>query len=289
MQADGPIRFLRVWTGLTLASAALMTVASVAGLMAPSIYSRETAAWAAQGIAQDAVNVTLIMPALFVCVYAGARGSIRGLLVWLGLLIYIVYSYVLYVFFVHFNALFLVYVATLGCAFWSLVGLCVTIDREWLAAALDTERRYTAHVVYLIGCGVAFAALWLASVVPALVVGRVPPDVAEVGLTVNPVHVLDLAFVLPAMVVTGVLLQRRHVLGVLFAAPLLTFTVAMGAAIVAMAVVMDIRGLADGRAVASAMTSISLISAALTFTFLRRFPSARPRDAGAERPGARLA
>jgi hypothetical protein len=277
MQTHELIRPLRIWMALTLAAAVLMTVASVAGLTAPSVYARETAAWASQGVAQDAVNVALILPALLVSVYAGARGSTRALLVWLGLLIYIVYSYILYAFFVHFNALFLVYVATLGCALWSLVGLCVTIDPEGVAAAFDAERRCTTYVVYLVGSGVAFGALWLSSVVPALLAGGMPHDVAEVGLTVNPVHVVDLTFVLPAMILTGVLLQRRHNLGVLFAAPLLTFSVAMGAAIVAMAVVMDMRGLADGRGVALAMTSMSLIAAVLTSTFLRRFSSPHGR------------
>ena len=63
---------------------------------------------------------------------------------------------------------------------------------------------------------------------------RAPPSLAEAGLPTNPVHVLDLAIVLPAMIVTGVLLRRRRPLGLLLAPVLLVFAVAMGVAILVM-------------------------------------------------------
>jgi hypothetical protein len=62
----------------------------------------------------------------------------------------------------------------------------------------------------------------------------VPKGVTEIGAPVNPVHVLDLAFILPGMIITAAALRKRKPLGLLFAAPLLTFSAVMGVAILAM-------------------------------------------------------
>lgn len=53
-------------------------------------------------------------------------------------------------------------------------------------------------------------------------------------LPVNPVHVLDLAFVLPGMIVTGILIWRDRTTGYLMAVPLLVFSFTMGLGIVVM-------------------------------------------------------
>src|SRR6185295_17406390 len=110
-----------------------MAVASAAGVFLPDIYAHETASWAAQGVGQDIVNLLVVFPAVLVSAYLMARGSVRGLLVWLGLLIYVIYSYVLYAFFVHFNRLFLVYVSVLGLAFWAFVGALSMLRDDWPA------------------------------------------------------------------------------------------------------------------------------------------------------------
>lgn len=50
------------------------------------------------------------------------RGSGRAHLVWLGVLVYLIYSYIIYALSVQFNPLFLVYVALLGCSLYALIG-----------------------------------------------------------------------------------------------------------------------------------------------------------------------
>src|SRR5262245_16872315 len=96
-----------LWVALSLASGVLMAASSAAGLYWPGAYANETASWAAQGVGQDLANLIVVFPALLIAASFVARGSLRGLLVWLGLLIYVMYSYVLYAFFVHFGRLFL--------------------------------------------------------------------------------------------------------------------------------------------------------------------------------------
>lgn len=269
--AAGSISVPCRWIALSLASAFLMAIASVAGVYLPGTYAHETPSWAAQGVGQDIVNLLVVLPALLVSTYFVAKGSVRGLLVWLGLLVYIVYSYVLYAFFVHFNRLFLVYTAVLGLAFWTLVGTAVGLRPDRLAAAFDRERTYRAQVVYLMASGLLFAVLWLSDIVPALVSGMPPRDVAEVGLPVNPIHVLDLAFALPAMLVTALSLRKRGLFGLVLAVPLMTFAAVMGTAIVGMSFVMQFRRLAaDTDVVVGVCIGLTAIAIGLAYEFLRR-------------------
>jgi len=261
------------WTCIALSFAAtfLAAVASAVGIYRPEIYARETASWAAQGVAQDLATLFVICPALLVTLYCCARGSARAVLILLGLQLYIVYSYVLYAFFVHFNGLFLVYVAVLGFSFWSLVDALNAVNVVRLAGMFEQGRAFRYQSLYLFVSAVVFALLWLTDVVSAFAAGTAPAGLADAGLTVNPVHVLDLAFVLPAMIVTSLLLLKQNPLGLLFTAPLLTFSAAMGVAIVSMAVMMRIRGLGGTTGgIIAAFVVLTAISTHLTYGFLRR-------------------
>lgn len=70
---------------------------------------------------------------------------------------------------------------------------------------------------------VLFGLLWLGEIVPDLLAGRPSSSASEWAVPSNPVHVLDLAFFLPAVFASGVLLLRRHWLGYASAAGQLVF------------------------------------------------------------------
>ena len=107
----------------SLPIAALATVASVLGLVDPGVYAEETTNWATQAQGQDLGNL-LAAVTLLVAAVAHVRGSHAAGLVWLGTLFYFVYAYLVYAMAVHFNYLFLVYVAVLGLSVWALTKLC---------------------------------------------------------------------------------------------------------------------------------------------------------------------
>ena len=269
------------WIWLAAASVILMAGASAAGIFLPFVYAKETPSWAAQGMGQDVVNLLVVVPAMAVCIYRAARGSPRAVLILLGLLLYATYSYVLYAFFVHFNALFPIYVAVLGLSFYALVGMLMEMD-SIAVRSLFAAKRGRAASAYLMASGVAFAVLWLASIASAIATGSTPPDVIEAGLPVNPVHVLDLAFVLPGMIVTSMLLWRRRPLGFLLAVPLTTFTSAMSLAIVGMMLFMRTRGLPAPAALIAGLVVASGLAVALTIDLLR------PSVGGAGNPAPAL-
>jgi hypothetical protein len=188
--------------------------------------------------------------------------------VWQGLLLYLVYSYVLYAFYIHFGPLFLVYVSALGLSFYALIGSILSVDLTGLALELARTRHERLMSTLLMMVGVLFTFLWLAEIVAALVQGAVPSSVTEVGLPVNPIHVLDLALLLPAVLLTAVLLRRRNPYGFVFAAPLAIFLIAMGLAIVAMVIVMRARGIAVSLVLPAIVTGIVIATSYVTGVFL---------------------
>src|SRR5215470_6886180 len=74
------------------ALAAVVAAASLADLVVPGTYARETRAWALQGIAQDWLDVAIVAPLLAGAAAAAARGSRRAHAVLGGALMYTGYT-----------------------------------------------------------------------------------------------------------------------------------------------------------------------------------------------------
>lgn len=144
---------------------------------------------------------------------------------------------------IHFNALFLVYCGALGAPFYALIALAPELHaaRDWFDERVP--RRFAGG--FVMACACAFGALWLSQIVPAILRGTAPVDVDTEGLMTNPVHVLDLALVLPAMFAGGWLLWHRRPLGYALVPVLLGFAVLMGVALAGMAVALALGGLAE--------------------------------------------
>jgi hypothetical protein len=261
-------RIRPIWIGLSVLVSALVAVAGAAGIFLKGVYARETASWAAQGIGQDFVNLTVAVPALLASAWFLRKGSVRALLVWMGVLIYIIYSYLMYAFSVHFGLMFPVYVAALGLSFYALFGCLFSLDRGALGASFPPAIKVKPAAVYLMVSGVVFAGLWLSDIVHALVTGTLPAGLAETGLPVNFVHVEDLGFILPGMIITSVLLWKRKALGYIFAVPLMVFAAAMGIGIISMFATMSRRGLGGGGPMGIVMGALVAISVLITVIFL---------------------
>lgn len=76
-----------------------------------------------------------------------------------------------------------------------------------------------------------FTLMWLSQLVPAAITKTVPAELAATGLPSNPVHVIDLTFILPLYVITGVLTWRGHARGLVLAPVLLVFGTLMASSI----------------------------------------------------------
>ena len=260
------------------ALAGLMIIASLAGILVPSLYVRESANWAAQAVGQDWMDLLLAAPWLAGTGVLAWRGSREGLPLLAGGLLYAVYTLVIYAFGMHFNAMFLVYCAALGTSFFALGGVMLSLLEASTARRAGGFPANTAGY-FLIAVGSLFALAWLGEIIPAIFWNVEPGAIARAGTPTNPVYVMDLAVILPLHVVTGAALLRGRPMGSRLAPVVLTFGVLMALSIAGMTVVMRIHGEDAHLGVAAGMTAVAMMSSAVLFLLLRR-PSP-PHRAGA--------
>ena len=131
-------------------------------------------------------------------------------MIWSGVLLYLIYAFAIYAFDVHFNRLFLVYVAIVGLSFYALVGSVIQLHLDRLHTSFSDQTTARLVSVFLLLLGIVFSLLWFSEEIPALVTGTIPASVVTANLPTNPVHVLDLGLYLPAMLITAVTLWRRR-------------------------------------------------------------------------------
>jgi hypothetical protein len=253
---------------LSVLVAFLVLIASSAGLFLKSTYARETPSYALQGIGQDIEN-SVAAVALLIAIYFVSKGSVKAFLVWMGVLLTLIYSYVIYAFAVHFNSLFLVYVAILGLSFYTLVGSVMHLHLESLQPSLAANTKARLVSVFLLLVAVLFYFQWLSEDIPALVTGKIPQSLTENGLLTNPVHVLDIGLLLPALIITAILLWRRKLLGYTLAIPLLVFSILTSIGILAIFFTMSMKGMPTSVGVEAFISIIVVVSLVLSWLYLR--------------------
>ena len=237
-----PADLPRAWLKLSFVAAALALGGSVVGLSVDRIYGGLTPAFLPQALAQDIANLLIATPALVISAILALRGSIRALMVWLGVLAFTVYNYVIYVFSIPFGALYPVWAAVLGLSLFALIGGATSLDSDAIAARFRSARAVrVAAWVTLVVAGL-FVLIWLSEDVPALLTATTPKTAVEMDLPTNPVHALDYVFFLPAAIVCGIRLLKRRAFAYPAIVALLVFMVLTCMPILIMPFVQAVRG-----------------------------------------------
>src|SRR5438552_2233792 len=137
---------LPVTRDLTLAyalsgvAAMLLLVTSVAGLLfgQRGLYVPDPATLPAF-LGQDALSLIVGLPLLLGSMSLARRGSLGGLLAWMGALFYIAYSYAYYPLSPEFNALYLAYLAIVSTSLYSLIYILVSVNAEGVQARFSSR------------------------------------------------------------------------------------------------------------------------------------------------------
>jgi hypothetical protein len=211
---------------LTVILCALIIWAGVTGLTTTDYYALETDNWRLQTIGQDMIDLCLIVPILLNTALMISRGAQDAKLLWAGAMVYVVYTYTIFCFSVHFNSMFLVYCAILGLSIFSLLWF-VYAHRKSFRYKLSGKTTGVATGIYFMLTALFFAMLWLSEIVLAILTDQPPASLAEGNFFTNPVQVIDLAICLPGLFITGLLLLRREKPGLVLAPVLLTFMLLM--------------------------------------------------------------
>jgi len=208
-------------------SCALGVAAAAAAGLSFFVPSVLTGAPVAVGCLRGTALVILVagLPVLAAAMSRAARGSARGLVVWLGTLGYLLYQAVMFCFATPLNNFFLIYVTYLGLAIWSIVVLLRATDLAefgaWLSSRLPA--RSIAGFTLTIAAFNAYA--WLAQIIPAVLSSKPTSLLGDTGLITNPVFVQDLAIWLPLMITAAIASWHRRAWGLLVTGAMLTMFV----------------------------------------------------------------
>jgi len=269
-------RFLR----LTAPLAPLLAVAAALGVGWDGLY-RDNPFVVAQAVGQDWVTLLFAVPALLIARARARRGSLVGHLVALGVVGYAAYSYAIYAFASRQNELFLVYVAILGLSVYALIDGVLAIERREVEALGRAPIARRAIAALLGGAAVFFAIAWISEQVAALVRGEVPASVVAFGGPTNPVHVLDLAFVLPLCALAAALLWRARAIGAVLGIVLLFKIDTLALALLSMGAFLWMRGQPVDAGLLIAFGALALLALAASAQVLRALQGSRalPRSA----------
>jgi hypothetical protein len=210
------------WLSGTLALVTALAVAAT--LFIPGVLRGPTVM---NGSARGTALVILLVgvPVLLIAMWSAANGSIRALVVWLGVIAYLSYNAVLFIFATPFNQLFLLYVSMFSLCFWSATGILHQVDLEAFRARFSPRLPVRGLAAYALVIVALNALVWLRNVVPSVLSSTPPSWLDGTGLGTHPVYVLDLAFWLPLMAVAAVWLWRRRPWGYLLVGSILTMWV----------------------------------------------------------------
>lgn len=252
---------------LSLVVAVLMAAASVAGIVyRAALYPGDLQAF----FVQDAFNLAVGLPLLLLSMGLARRGRLIGLLMWPGMLVYVLYGYLTYLLVVPFGGLFLAYLALVTLSAYALLVVVAAIDGQAVRERLDGRLpvRFGGGVLALLA--VFVLAREIALIVGALT-AQTGPDAETLG-----VWIADFAVQCPLLLVGGILLWRRRPLGYVGGAGLLLQYGLLALSVVPILVYNGLTGPAPvdvaGVVVLLAMTALCLVPFAL---FVRGAASSR--------------
>lgn len=203
--------------------AVLLLVSSIVGLIfgADGFYAFDPNSLP-QILGQDLITLIFGVPLLLACVKQSQQGSVKGMLLWAGLLLYFAYAYYFYVIGVRFNALFWVYIAIVAISLYSLLGLLVVLQSAGLDSRLSRRTPTRLIALFLLVMAGIFTTLWVGLTLSRLSAGN------SLNLMEHHIIGLDGMVLLPLMFIGGWLLLRRDPWGYLLAGILLTKLAILG-------------------------------------------------------------
>ena len=230
------------------------------------LYFYDTVSSAAQQQGNDVVTLFVAIPLLVIASRMTFRGSLRGHLLLTGTLGFFLYTYLSMCMLTAFNALFLVYVAIFGLSLYAFILCMMSFDLETLPRHFSDRlpRGWIAALLFVIG---AFLTLtWLRRIIPPLVQNT--PPLLDNGITMV-IQAMDLALVVPLAVLSGILLLRRSSWGYLLTSVFLMKAIALGLAVSAMVVNMNLAGTPEDSSIAIPFLVITALNLAAAVSLLK--------------------
>ncbi|MBN2029305.1 hypothetical protein JW824_03575 [bacterium] len=254
---------------LTIILALSLGVVSYFGTFVSRTYERDATPMAVQGMGQDIVDLFLVVPLLLGTLVLTWKHNKASFFLFGGTVFYILYSFFIYAFGVHFNELFLLYCLTLGTSLYLFILIMIELNKMDVQTWFSNKIPVKTISVYLIVTAIMFYMLWFKDIVPAVLTNTIPDSVADYDLLVNPVHVIDISFALPGLIITAILLFKKQKLGFILTPIFLIFIIMLAIALIGMVVMLKIKGINDTVTIAIFFIIMSILSTVLLIKYFK--------------------
>lgn len=188
----------------------------------------------------DVVTLFVGVPLLLVGYLSSRRGSLRGNIFLIGILLYFLYVGVTYAFSVIFNSLFLVYTALFSASLFATIHALAAFDMQYLASKVTSDLPHRGIAIFMFVAGLGTLFLWLSELIGPMMTGQAPANLGP--YTTMFTHGFDSGVITPACVLTGIYLLKRKPLGYLLAAPLLILCTLIGVVVIGQTISQTLAG-----------------------------------------------
>jgi hypothetical protein len=203
---------LRPYYVLGTLIAVLLAAAAGTGLVLPDLYKGYlTPGLVTFQFIQDSVTLVVAL-AMIPAMIATRRGSLRGLVLWIGLLVFVPYYYAFFAFGLTYNFCYPLYVALVGLGAWALAGLLTGVDLPAYPRHI-APRMPVRFIAIVLGMPLLLAPLWIAIMAQSVARRQIEPTALVLPL--------DLCFLIPACAYAAFQVWRRRPIGYLLSGVLL--------------------------------------------------------------------
>lgn len=221
-------------------------ITSVSGekvtLYGRGIYKNDSISVVAQGKAQDLVTLIIGIPMLIISMVILRKESLRGKLLLTGTLGYFLYTYMSYTFLWNFNYLFLVYAILMSCSLFAFILSIMEIDISNMKNNFSDKLPNKLIGGFEIFIGTAIGLMWLGKIAQALKTGAAPDGLEHYTTLV--IQGMDLGFVVPFAILSGILLIKKNNYGYLISSIIIVKGFSMLTTITVMMINMMLSGVA---------------------------------------------
>lgn len=208
---------------LTVIIIMLSTIACLGGIFWDSLYRDNefvTSVWTGN----DLITLLLAIPtAVIALIYANKR-SIKALFIWIGVLWYMIYNYVFYMYGAAFNKFFLIYVFIFILSAIAFILLIVNFSKEELKKAIMEDRKVPVRRIsaYLLFFATFIGLMWIVMSLSFVFTDVVPLGVTQTDHPTGVVFATDLSFLATPLIFGALLLWRKNYWGFVISTIIMT-------------------------------------------------------------------
>jgi hypothetical protein len=204
----------------------------VVSINGQGIYKNDSVSVTAQGKASDLVTIVLAIPLLIISLYFANKNSIRGRLLLTGTVGYFLYTFMSYAFLWQYNPLFIVYVILMSTSLFAFILCLCSFDLQEVPSYFDKKLPIKFLGGFQIFVAVAISLLWLGKIAPTIFTSSVPVGLEHYTTLV--IQAMDLGFIVPATLLSGILLIKKKAMGYLLSSVIIFKAITLLSSITAM-------------------------------------------------------